>query len=381
MKFFHSIRIGLADIYYIWRREYRAVFQDFGVMLFFFALPFVYPIVYAAVYNPEVVREVPMVVVDNARTPLSRELAREMDATPYAHIVSYCANMDEAKRMRYRFVYEKLRDFENYMLSLGVDTTLRIVDALQDRVERDRYVSLAELTGMLREEIASLLNVGDGDEAKPFDFSRRPYVIMVVGVNGVGKTTTIGKLAAMLRAQGKKVVLGAADTFRAAAVDQLTIWAERTGADIVKQQMGADPASVAFDTVSSAVAKDADVVLVDTAGRLHNRVDLMNELTKIRNVMRKVIPDAPHEVLLVLDGSTGQNAFQQAKEFSKATDVTALAVTKLDGSAKGGVVIGIVDQFRIPVRFIGVGEGVDDLKVFNKKEFVDSLFSEEDFGK
>lgn len=264
---------------------------------------------------------------------------------------------------------------------MGVDTTLRIVDALQDRVERDRYVSLAELTGMLREEIASLLNVGDGDEAKPFDFSRRPYVIMVVGVNGVGKTTTIGKLAAMLKAQGKKVVLGAADTFRAAAVDQLTIWAERTGADIVKQQMGADPASVAFDTVSSAVAKDADVVLVDTAGRLHNRVDLMNELTKIRNVMRKVIPDAPHEVLLVLDGSTGQNAFQQAKEFSKATDVTALAVTKLDGSAKGGVVIGIVDQFRIPVRFIGVGEGVDDLKVFNKKEFVDSLFSEEDFGK
>ena len=264
---------------------------------------------------------------------------------------------------------------------MGVDTTLRIVDALQDRVERDRYVSLAELTGMLREEIASLLNVGDGDEAKPFDFSRRLYVIMVVGVNGVGKTTTIGKLAAMLRAQGKKVVLGAADTFRAAAVDQLTIWAERTGADIVKQQMGADPASVAFDTVSSAVAKDADVVLVDTAGRLHNRVDLMNELTKIRNVMRKVIPDAPHEVLLVLDGSTGQNAFQQAKEFSKATDVTALAVTKLDGSAKGGVVIGIVDQFRIPVRFIGVGEGVDDLKVFNKKEFVDSLFSEEDFGR
>ena len=264
---------------------------------------------------------------------------------------------------------------------MGVDTTLRIVDALQDRVERDRYVSLAELTGMLREEIASLLNVGDGDEAKPFDFSRRPYVIMVVGVNGVGKTTTIGKLAAMLKAQGKKVVLGAADTFRAAAVDQLTIWAERTGADIVKQQMGADPASVAFDTVSSAVAKDADVVLVDTAGRLHNRVDLMNELTKIRNVMRKVIPDAPHEVLLVLDGSTGQNAFQQAKEFSKATDVTALAVTKLDGSAKGGVVIGIVDQFRIPVRFIGVGEGVDDLKVFNKKEFVDSLFSEEDFGR
>ena len=258
---------------------------------------------------------------------------------------------------------------------MGVDTTLRIVDALQDRVERDRYVSLEELTGMLREEISSLLNVGGEDDAvKPFDFSKKPYVIMVVGVNGVGKTTTIGKLAAMLKSQGKKVVLGAADTFRAAAVDQLTIWAERAGADIVKQQMGADPASVAFDTVSSAVAKDADVVLIDTAGR-------MNELTKIRNVMRKVIPDAPHEVLLVLDGSTGQNAFQQAREFSRATDVTALAVTKLDGSAKGGVVIGIVDQFRIPVKFIGIGEGMDDLKVFNKKEFVESLFSKEDFGR
>ena len=265
---------------------------------------------------------------------------------------------------------------------MGVDTTLRIVDALQDRVERDRYVSLEELTGMLREEISSLLNVGGEDDAvKPFDFSKKPYVIMVVGVNGVGKTTTIGKLAAMLKSQGKKVVLGAADTFRAAAVDQLTIWAERAGADIVKQQMGADPASVAFDTVSSAVAKDADVVLIDTAGRLHNRVDLMNELTKIRNVMRKVIPDAPHEVLLVLDGSTGQNAFQQAREFSRATDVTALAVTKLDGSAKGGVVIGIVDQFKIPVKFIGIGEGMDDLKVFNKKEFVESLFSKEDFGR
>ena len=204
---------------------------------------------------------------------------------------------------------------------------------------------------------------------------------MVVGVNGVGKTTTIGKLAAMLKARGKKVVLGAADTFRAAAVDQLTIWAERTGVDIVKQSMGADPASVAFDTVKSAVAKGADAVLIDTAGRLHNRIDLMNELTKIRNVMRKVIPDAPHEVLLVLDASTGQNAFQQAREFSRATDISALAVTKLDGTAKGGVVIGIVDQFKVPVKFIGVGEGIDDLKVFDKKEFVDSLFSKEDFSK
>lgn len=268
---------------------------------------------------------------------------------------------------------------------MGVDTTLKIVDALQDRVERDRYVSLEELTGMLREEIASLLNIREGetsdDEVMPFDFSKKPYVILVVGVNGVGKTTTIGKLASRLTAQGKKVILGAADTFRAAAVDQLSIWAERSGADIVRQGMGADPASVAYDTVRSAVAKDADVVIIDTAGRLHNRVDLMNELTKIRNVMRKVIPDAPHEVLLVLDGSTGQNAFQQAREFSRATDVTALAVTKLDGSAKGGVVIGIVDQFRIPIKFIGIGEGVDDLKVFNKKEFVNSLFSENDFGK
>jgi len=206
-------------------------------------------------------------------------------------------------------------------------------------------------------------------------------VIMVVGVNGVGKTTTIGKLASMLRAQGKKVILGAADTFRAAAVDQLQIWADRAGVDIVRQNMGSDPASVAFDTVKAAVARGADVAIIDTAGRLHNRIDLMNELTKIRNVMRKVVPDAPHDVLLVLDGSTGQNAFQQAREFSRATDVTSLAVTKLDGSAKGGVVIGIVDQFRIPIKFIGIGEGIDDLKVFDRKEFVESLFTPEDLRK
>ncbi|MDE7128387.1 MAG: signal recognition particle-docking protein FtsY [Bacteroidales bacterium] len=268
---------------------------------------------------------------------------------------------------------------------MGVDTTLKIIDNLEDRVERDKYMSFDELLDMLREEIVSLLDIGDADASDdvtlPFDFSKKPYVIMVVGVNGVGKTTTIGKLASRLKAQGKKVVIGAADTFRAAAVDQLVVWAERAGVDIVKQGMGADPASVAYDTVRSAVAKDADVVLIDTAGRLHNRIDLMNELTKIRNVMRKVIPDAPHEVLLVLDGSTGQNAFQQAKEFSRATDVTALAVTKLDGSAKGGVVIGIVDQFRFPIKFIGIGEGIDDLKVFDKREFVNSLFSKEDFGK
>jgi fused signal recognition particle receptor len=265
---------------------------------------------------------------------------------------------------------------------MGVDTTLKIIENLEERVAKDKFISFDELVSMLREEIGDLLNLNEDetldDEVIPFDFTKKPYVIMVVGVNGVGKTTTIGKLASKLTAQGKKVVLGAADTFRAAAVDQLTIWSERAGVDIVKQSMGSDPASVAYDTVSSAVAKDADVVIIDTAGRLHNRVDLMNELTKIRNVMRKVIPDAPHEVLLVLDGSTGQNAYIQAKEFSKATDVTALAVTKLDGSAKGGVVIGIVDQFKIPIKFVGVGEGINDLRVFNKREFVESLFSVED---
>ena len=264
---------------------------------------------------------------------------------------------------------------------MGVETTLKIIDSLEERVHKDRYMSLDELTDMLHEEIGKLLDISDGQEPAPFDFSKKPYVVMVVGVNGVGKTTTIGKLASMLKSMGKKVVLGAADTFRAAAVDQLTIWSERAGVDIVRQAMGADPASVAYDTVKSAVARGADVTLIDTAGRLHNRIDLMNELTKIRNVMRKVIPDAPHEVLLVLDASTGQNAFQQAKEFSRATDITALAVTKLDGTAKGGVVIGIVDQFKVPVKFIGIGEGVDDLKVFDRKEFVDSLFSKEDFGK
>ena len=265
---------------------------------------------------------------------------------------------------------------------MGVDTTLKVVDALEERVGKDKYMSFDELVDMLRDEIGKMLDVEDGQAPEePFDLSRKPLGVMVVGVNGVGKTTTIGKLAARYKAMGKKVVIGAADTFRAAAVDQLCIWAERAGVDIVKQGMGSDPASVAFDTVKSAVAKEADVVLIDTAGRLHNRIDLMNELTKIRNVMRKVIPDAPHEVLLVLDASTGQNAYQQAKEFSRATDITSLAITKLDGTAKGGVVIGIVDQLKVPVKFIGIGEGIDDLKVFDKKEFVGSLFSREDIEK
>ena len=260
---------------------------------------------------------------------------------------------------------------------MGVDTTLKVIENIEDRVEKDKYVDMEELVAIIRDEIAKLIGE-DNAPVQPFDFSKKPYVMLIVGVNGVGKTTTIGKLASILRDQGKKVVIGAADTFRAAAVEQLTVWAERAGADIVKQPMGADPAAVAFDTVKSAVAKGADVVLIDTAGRLHNRVDLMNELTKIRNVIRRVVPDGPHEVLLVLDGSTGQNAFIQAKEFSKATDVTALAVTKLDGSAKGGVVVGIVDQFKFPIKFLGIGEGIEDLKVFDKKEFVEDLFKLED---
>ena len=260
---------------------------------------------------------------------------------------------------------------------VGVETTLKIIQRIEDRVARDKYVGTSELNIILREEIAGLLSENETVSTKGYDIpvQNDPYVIMVVGVNGVGKTTTIGKLANQFKQDGKKVILGAADTFRAAAVDQLVIWADRVNVPIVKQPMGSDPASVAFDTLQSAKAQGADVVLIDTAGRLHNKINLMNELTKIKRVMQKVYPDAPHEVLLVLDGSTGQNAFEQAKHFTQATEVTALAVTKLDGTAKGGVVIGISDQFQIPVKYIGVGEGVNDLQAFDKFEFVDSFFS------
>ncbi len=254
---------------------------------------------------------------------------------------------------------------------MGVDTTLKVIDALEERVAKDKYMSFDELVGLLREEISDLIE----DNTQAFDFSKKPYIILVVGVNGVGKTTTIGKLAYMLRSQGKKVILGAADTFRAAAVDQLTIWAERAGVEIVKQSMGSDPASVAYDTAAAAVSRGADVAIIDTAGRLHNRMDLMNELSKIRKVISKVVPDGPHDVMLIIDASTGQNAFQQAQEFLRATQITSLAVTKLDGTAKGGVVVGVSDRFHIPVKFIGVGEKIGDLKVFDKAEFVEQLFT------
>lgn len=275
---------------------------------------------------------------------------------------------------------EVLDNLEEVLVTsdVGVETTLKIIRRIEARVATDKYVNTTELNRILREEIAALL--AENNTSDLLDFAipagKKPYVIMVVGVNGVGKTTTIGKLANAFKKSGKQVMLGAADTFRAAAVDQLTIWSQRVDVPIVSQGMGADPASVAFDTLNSAVSKGADVVIIDTAGRLHNKVNLMNELTKIKKVMQKVVPDAPHEVLLVLDGSTGQNAIEQCKQFTAATDVTALAVTKLDGTAKGGVVIGISDQFKIPVKYIGVGEKMDDLQVFNKNEFVDSLFKQ-----
>ncbi|MBR5374856.1 MAG: signal recognition particle-docking protein FtsY [Paludibacteraceae bacterium] len=273
---------------------------------------------------------------------------------------------------------EVLDNLEEVLITsdVGVDTTLKIIERIEQRVERDKYVGTDELNNILKDEIASLLEENNTTDEKDFSIPQTdgPYVIMVVGVNGVGKTTTIGKLAYQFQKLGKKVYLGAADTFRAAAVDQLCIWGERVGCPVIKQQMGSDPASVAFDTLSSAKANNADVVIIDTAGRLHNKINLMNELSKIKQVMRKIIPNAPHDVLLVLDGSTGQNAFEQAKQFTKATEVSSLAITKLDGTAKGGVVIGISDQFKIPVKYIGVGEGIDHLQVFNKREFVDSLF-------
>ena len=275
---------------------------------------------------------------------------------------------------------EVLDELEMTLVSsdVGVPTTLKIIKRIEERVARDKYVGTDELHQILRSEVAAMLEENNTIDGTDFSIKEqeKPYVILVVGVNGVGKTTTIGKLAYQFKSSGYKVVLGAADTFRAAAVDQLVIWGERVGVPVIKQEMGSDPASVAYDTVSHAKAQGADVVLIDTAGRLHNKVGLMNELTKIKNVMKKVLPNAPQEVLLILDGSTGQNAFEQAKEFTAATDVTALAVTKLDGTAKGGVVLGISDQFKIPVKYIGLGEQMTDLQLFNKKEFVDSLFGE-----
>ena len=290
--------------------------------------------------------------------------------------ISFFQRISRAVKGRSRVDDDTLDAIEEALVEsdMGVDTMLKVIDALEERVDRDKYMSHDELMGMLRDEIARL--IPDGGET--FDFSHKPYVILVVGVNGVGKTTTIGKLAHLLKSQGRKVIIGAADTFRAAAVDQLEIWAQRAGVDIVRQGMGADPASVAYDTVAAAVARGADVALIDTAGRLHNRIDLMNELTKIRNVIRKVVPDGPHDVMLVLDASTGQNAFQQAKEFARATDITALCITKLDGTAKGGVVVGVADNYHIPIKFIGTGEGIEDIKAFDKQEFVSALFNPDD---
>lgn len=274
-----------------------------------------------------------------------------------------------------------LDDLEEVLVTsdVGVDTTLKVISRIEERVARDKYVSTGELNGILRDEIAALLAENNSDDNGNWDLpaDHRPYVILVVGVNGVGKTTTIGKLAYQFKKAGKKVFLGAADTFRAAAVEQISIWGERVGVTVVKQQMGADPASVAFDTLQSAKANGADVVLIDTAGRLHNKVGLMNELKKIKEVMKKVLPEAPDEVMLVLDGSTGQNAFEQARQFSAVTNITSLAITKLDGTAKGGVVIGISDQLKVPVKYIGLGEGMEDLQLFDKREFVDSLFKED----
>ncbi len=308
----------------------------------------------------------------------SKEKKETLDKGLEKTNTSFLSKLSKVVAGKSRVDANVLDNLEEVLISsdVGVETTLKIIDRIEARVAKDKYLGTDELNTILREEISGLLaetNVGNETEfAIPTD--KKPYVLMVVGVNGVGKTTTIGKLASQFKNSGLKVVLGAADTFRAAAIDQLQVWADRVDVPLVRQDMGSDPASVAFDTLESGVAQGADVIIIDTAGRLHNKVNLMNELTKIKRVMQKVVGDAPHDVLLVLDGSTGQNAFEQVKQFSKATEVTSLAVTKLDGTAKGGVVIGISDQFQIPVKYIGIGEGIDDLQVFNKVEFVDSFF-------
>jgi fused signal recognition particle receptor len=309
----------------------------------------------------------------------SKEKKESLDKGLEKSKTSFFTKLSKAVAGKAKVDDDVLDNLEEILISsdVGVNTTLKIIERIEARVAKDKYLGTDELNKILREEIAGLLaetNVGNETDFV-IPANKKPYIIMVVGVNGVGKTTTIGKLAAQFNKNGKKVVLGAADTFRAAAIDQLQVWADRVGVPLVRQEMGSDPASVAFDTLKSAVSQNADVVIIDTAGRLHNKVNLMNELTKIKRVMQKVVEDAPHEVLLVLDGSTGQNAFEQAKQFTKATEVTSLAVTKLDGTAKGGVVIGISDQFQIPVKYIGVGEKIDDLQVFNKIEFVDSFFN------
>ncbi len=308
----------------------------------------------------------------------SREKKETLDKGLEKSKTNFLSKMSKAVAGKSTVDEEVLDELENVLISsdVGVATTIKIINRIEDRVARDKYLGTEELNEILREEIAGLLSENEGGEGDGFNFSseEKPYVIMVVGVNGVGKTTTIGKLAYQFKQDRHKVLLGAADTFRAAAIDQLQVWADRTQVPMVRQQMGSDPASVAFDAVQSGVKQGVDVVIIDTAGRLHNKVNLMNELSKVKKVMQKVIPGAPHEVLLVLDGSTGQNAFEQARQFTAATEVTSLAVTKLDGTAKGGVVIGISDQFKIPVKYIGMGEGIEHLQVFNKFEFVDSFF-------
>ena len=311
----------------------------------------------------------------------AREERRQLDAGLEKTKTGLFSKLARAVAGRSTVDADVLDDLEEVLITsdVGVETTVKIIRRIEERVARDKYMNASELQSILREEVAALLEEAHGSSAH-FGLDARegePYVVMVVGVNGAGKTTTIGKLAAQLTKAGRKVWIGAADTFRAAAIDQLQVWADRAGATMIHQQMGSDPASVAYDTLASAKANGADVVLIDTAGRLHNKVNLMNELTKIRNVMAKVIPGAPHEVMLVLDGSTGQNAFEQARQFTQATQVTSLAITKLDGTAKGGVVIGISDQFRIPVRYIGIGEGIDQLRIFDRREFVNALFGDE----